>query len=74
MLRIRRYGRHGVNSIPELELMVNSNCKIGIGIHYLKNIELELKFYKLELKCSTNKIKSTNLFTSKWFNPEIFLP
>ena len=27
--------RHGVNSIPELELMVNSNS--GTGIDYLKN-------------------------------------
>ena len=32
--------RHGVNSIPELELMVNSNS--GIGIDYLKTMELEL--------------------------------
>jgi len=30
--------RHGVNSIPEFELMVNS----GIGIYYLKNgIEID---------------------------------
>jgi len=29
--------RHGINSIPELELMVNS----GIGIDYLKKMELE---------------------------------
>jgi hypothetical protein len=26
--------RHGVNSIPELELMVNSNSNSGIGIDY----------------------------------------
>ena len=39
--------RHGVNSIPELELMVNS----GIGIDYLKKNELELR--NLELKFPT---------------------
>ena len=36
-------GRHGVNSIPELELMVNSNSNSGIAIaiDYLKT-ELEV--------------------------------
>ena len=33
--------RHGINSIPELELVVNSNS--GIGIDYLKTIKLELR-------------------------------
>ena len=31
---VKTRGRHGVSSIPELELMVNS--EIGIGIDYLK--------------------------------------
>ena len=42
--------RRGVNSIPELELMVNS----GIGIDYLKNgIVIELELRKFELKFPT---------------------
>ena len=42
-----------------LELMVNS----GIGIDYLKKIELELRNFELELKFPTKQIKSTNQFT-----------
>ena len=48
---------HGVNSIPELELMVNSI------IDYFKNMELELRNTELELKFPTQKMKSTNEFT-----------
>jgi len=51
----------GVNSIPELKLIVDSNS--GIGIDYLKQMELELRNFELELK-----------FPTKTFNPEINLP
>jgi len=44
--------RHTVNSIPELELMVNSR----IGIDYLKKDELELRNFELELKFPTKKM------------------
>ena len=59
-------GRHGVNSIPELELMVNSNS--GIGIDYLKN-ELELRNVELELRNVELKLK----FPTKQLNPKINL-
>jgi len=39
--------RHGVNSIPELELMVNSK------IDHLKKMESELRNFELELKVPT---------------------
>ena len=42
--------RHGVNSIPELELIVNSNS----GIDYLKI--MELRNFELELKFPTKKL------------------
>ena len=37
--------RHGVNSIPELELMVNS----GIGIDYLKNKLIGIEKFGIEV-------------------------
>ena len=55
-------GRHGVNSFPELELIMNSNP--GIAIDYLKIVQLELINTELELKFPTKKV----------FNPQINLP
>jgi len=36
--------RHGVNSIPEFELMGNSNFGIGIALKKMELINLKLKF------------------------------
>ena len=57
--------RHGVNSILELELMVNSNS----GIDYLKENGIEI--FELELKFPT---KQLNPQINLPFNSEIFLP
>ena len=59
-------GRHGVNSIPELELMVNSNS--GIGIDYIKKwigiekflIGIEKSWIGIEKQVSYITIKSKN--------------
>jgi len=51
--------RHGVNSVPELELMGNSKS----GIAYLKKMELELIKLNLEF-----------MFATKKLNPQINLP
>jgi len=48
------YRRHGINSIPELELMGYSI--LGIGIDYLKKLDLELRNCELELKYPTEKL------------------
>jgi len=58
MLLIDVITRHGVNSIPELELLGNSNSNFGIGIAYLKKVELIN--LELEVKFATKYIKSTN--------------
>ena len=52
-----------VNSISEMELMVNSNSNSGIGSDYLKNgIGIE-KFWIGIGSFSSKTIKSTNWFT-----------
>jgi len=47
--------RHGVNSIPEYELMVNSNS----GIDYLKK-KNEVELRNLEFEVTYKTIKSKN--------------
>ena len=42
--------RHGVNSIPELELMVNS----GIGIYYLKKNGIGIDKFLIEVSYKNN--------------------
>jgi len=44
-----------VNSIPELELMVISNFTSGIGIDYIKKIEMELEKFESEFNFPTKK-------------------
>ena len=51
----------GVNSIPELELMVKSYSNSGIGIDYLKTNGIDKFGIGIEIKVSYKKeIKSTN--------------
>ena len=59
------YSRHGVNSIPKLELMDNSNPIPELESELLiwQKIELELKNLALELK-----------FTTKKLNPQMNVP
>ena len=55
--------RHGVNSVAELELMVNSNSTIGIGSYYLKTKGIGIEKFWIGIEVSYKK-----------YNPEINLP
>jgi len=52
------YVRHGLNSVPELELMVNSN--FGIRIAYLKKNGIRIDKFGIGIEVCYKKIKSTN--------------